>query len=245
MWPTFADGTRANIPSTIPKPALRIGTIASFLPERTFVFATQIGVSTSTSSSGKSLVASYQIRFAISEIANVSIGEFVRKDKQNENGLYPVFNGGISNTGYYDDFNMTKNKIIMSARGANAGYVNKVLVDYWAGNSCYSIDVKDRNKVNWVYLFYLLKNEERNFMINQQTASIPSVSKKQVETYKIPIPPLEIQNAIVTVLDRFEKYANDLSCGLPAEIEKRKQQYEYYRDLWLKFEDISEVQTAI
>ena len=46
-------------------------------------------------------------------------------------------------------------------------------------------------------------------------------------------------------MDRFEKYANDLSYGLPAEIEKRKQQYEYYRDLLLKFEDISEVQTAI
>ena len=77
---------------------------------------------------------------SIGEIANVSIGEFVRKDKQSDNAPYPVFNGGISNTGFYFEYNMTANKIIMSARGANAGFVNKVTTNYWAGNSCYSID---------------------------------------------------------------------------------------------------------
>ena len=57
---------------------------------------------------------------ALREIANVSIGEFVRKDKQSPDAPYPVFNGGTSNTGFYDEYNRTANKIIISARGANA-----------------------------------------------------------------------------------------------------------------------------
>ena len=54
----------------------------------------------------------------------------------------------------------------------------------------------------------------------------------------ISIPPLEVQNKIVDVLDRFDKLCNDLSDGLPAEIEARQKQYEYYRDLLLNFKEV-------
>ena len=52
---------------------------------------------------------------------------------------------------------------------------------------------------------------------------------------KIMIPPLEEQNRIVAILDRFDILTNDLTSGLPAEMEKRRQQYEYYRDKLLTF----------
>ena len=51
----------------------------------------------------------------------------------------------------------------------------------------------------------------------------------------IPIPPMEEQNRIVSILDRFDRLTNDLASGLPAEMEKRRQQYEYYRDKLLSF----------
>ena len=51
----------------------------------------------------------------------------------------------------------------------------------------------------------------------------------------IPIPPLSVQQRIVDILDRFDTLVNDLSQGLPAEIEARQQQYEYYRDRLLTF----------
>ncbi len=54
----------------------------------------------------------------------------------------------------------------------------------------------------------------------------------------IPIPPLAEQNRIVSILDRFDALTNDLTSGLPAEIEKRRQQYEYYRDKLLTFKRI-------
>jgi type I restriction enzyme S subunit len=89
----------------------------------------------------------------LGQIANITIGEFVHKNKQNINGKYPVYNGGISYTGFYDEYNNTANKIVMSARGANAGFVNKVLVDYWAGNSCYNISMKNSDLTNWHFVY--------------------------------------------------------------------------------------------
>jgi len=54
---------------------------------------------------------------------------------------------------------------------------------------------------------------------------------------RIPVPPLEDQERIVSILDRFDTLVNDLSSGLPAEIQARRQQYEHYRDRLLSFRE--------
>lgn len=169
----------------------------------------------------------------LGEVCEISIGEFVHKNLQKEEGIFPVYNGGQSYTGFYDKCNQKGNQIIMSARGANAGFVNRIFVDYWAGNSCYSI--KACNLVNWNFLYYYLKKEEKTFIDSQQRGSIPAVSKTQLQNFSIPIPPLSEQQRIVDILDRFDALVNDLSAGLPAEIEARRKQYEYYRDTLLTF----------
>ena len=56
-----------------------------------------------------------------------------------------------------------------------------------------------------------------------------------MESILIPIIPLSEQQRIVSILDRFDTLTTDLTQGLPAEIEKRRQQYEYYRDKLLTF----------
>lgn len=56
----------------------------------------------------------------------------------------------------------------------------------------------------------------------------------------VPVPPIEVQERIVKVLDNFDAICSDLGIGLPAEIEKRQKQYEYYRDKLLNFKDIEE-----
>ena len=60
-----------------------------------------------------------------------------------------------------------------------------------------------------------------------------------VKSYKIPLPSLVEQERIVAILDKFDALVNDLSEGLPAEIEARKWQYEYYRDKLLSFKKIA------
>jgi type I restriction enzyme S subunit len=67
---------------------------------------------------------------------------------------------------------------------------------------------------------------------NQYSLSISTIKK-----WKIPTPPLPVQKEIVTILDRFDALCNDLTSGLPAEIEARKKQYEYYRDKLLTFKE--------
>ncbi len=62
-----------------------------------------------------------------------------------------------------------------------------------------------------------------------------SLTGNTIAQYQMTIPPLDVQNRIVNVLDNFEKICSDLNIGLPAEIEARQKQYEYYRDKLLTF----------
>jgi len=66
-----------------------------------------------------------------------------------------------------------------------------------------------------------------------------NVSKKRLSELKIPIPPLEVQQKIVAILDKFDTLVNDLTYGLPAEIKLRRIQYEYYRNRLLSFKEKS------
>jgi type I restriction enzyme S subunit len=172
----------------------------------------------------------------IKDIATVSIGEFVHKNKQLPNGPYPVYNGGITNTGFYDEYNRTANKIIISARGANAGYVNRVFVDFWSGNSCYTVSVDDES-VDWNFVYYALKNSENKLRSIQQKGGIPAISKKQIEEFVIPLPPLPVQQEIVHILDNF----TELITEIESEIEARKKQYECYRDRLLSQEELNKL----
>ena len=65
----------------------------------------------------------------------------------------------------------------------------------------------------------------------------PLITAGQIKKIKIPVPPLLIQECIVKILDRFDTLCNDISKGIPAEIEARQKQYEYYRDKLLTFKE--------
>ena len=123
----------------------------------------------------------------LGSLTNITIGEFVIKTKQNPSSPYPVYNGGRSYTGFYDEYNNEANKIIISARGANAGFVNIIKQRYWAGNSCYSIKVINEN-IDLTFLFNYIKRFQRRFTDNQQAANIPSVSKGDVTKFKVLYP---------------------------------------------------------
>ena len=65
--------------------------------------------------------------------------------------------------------------------------------------------------------------------------SVASIRRPMLNAFPVPVPPLDVQKRIVNVLDNFEKICSDLNIGLPAEIEARQKQYEYYRDKLLTF----------
>ena len=67
-------------------------------------------------------------------------------------------------------------------------------------------------------------------------AAQPKLNQKNLNNIKIPLPPLPEQQRLVDILDRFDTLCNNISTGLPAEIDERQKQYKYYRDKLLTFE---------
>lgn len=172
----------------------------------------------------------------MADVCSIKKGVQLNKNKLKDEGLYPVINGGINPSGYWDEYNFDKNLITISQGGASAGYVNYMTTPFWAGAHCYvithCIDILD-----YKYLYYFVKMKQQTFMQCQYGAGIPSLSMKTINEIKIPVPPIEAQREIVNILDRFDKICNDISEGIPAEIEARQKQYEYYRDKLLTFHE--------
>ena len=79
---------------------------------------------------------------------------------------------------------------------------------------------------------YILSKKCRE---NIKVGNFPSVDMNKFKKIPILLPPLEVQKRIVEVLDNFEKICNDLNIDLPAEIEARQKQYEFYRNFLLTF----------
>lgn len=95
------------------------------------------------------------------------------------------------------------------------------------------------NKITVKYLYYYLKNRVDYFRtIGSQMGSMPQISLPVTEKFEIFLPSIKEQEKIVNILDKFDKLVNDISEGLPAEIELRRQQYEYYRNKLLNFEEL-------
>lgn len=87
------------------------------------------------------------------------------------------------------------------------------------------------------YLYHILA-DDRFFAYNMQCvkgAKMPRGNKQKIMEYKIPVPSLEEQYRIVSILDKFDTLTHSISEGLPREIELRKKQYEYYREQLLSF----------
>jgi type I restriction enzyme S subunit len=94
-----------------------------------------------------------------------------------------------------------------------------------------------KHSENPKFLAYYLQTSR--FNIDKQKyangTKVIDVSANNLAKIKIPVPPIEIQNEIVKILDNFSTYVSSLSEGLPAEIKARREQYEYYRNKLLTF----------
>ncbi|MGI0439744.1 restriction endonuclease subunit S [Helicobacter himalayensis] len=84
------------------------------------------------------------------------------------------------------------------------------------------------------FLFYYYQNINWSDYVSKG-GTILRLYNSNLSKIQIPLPPLEVQNAIVAILDKFDCLVNDLSKGIPAEIKARRQQYEYYREKLLSF----------
>ena len=145
-------------------------------------------------------------------------------------GKYPVYGstGIIART---DKAVYNKTNILLARVGANAGYTHLAYGSYDVSDNTLIVDV--RNEFNLKYIYYQLVNIGLNRYA--KGGGQPLVTAKQIKAVVIPVPVMHEQEKIVAILDRFDTLCNDISSGLPAEIEARQKQYEYYRDKLLSF----------
>lgn len=90
------------------------------------------------------------------------------------------------------------------------------------------------------YLYHLLMSSKLQGEMRKRASfggAVQNLNSDIVRNLEVAIPPIEKQKTITAILDKFDSLCNDLSAGLPAEIEARKKQYEYYRDKLLDFKE--------
>jgi type I restriction enzyme, S subunit len=119
--------------------------------------------------------------------------------------------------------------------GANAGTVFYRSGKFNITNVCGLLSVSDKAILMSKYLFYFLQKNAKAY-VNSGMGN-PKLMSNVMASIKIHIPSLQEQIRIVDILDRFDSLCNDISSGLPAEIEARQKQYEYYRDKLLTFKE--------
>lgn len=124
----------------------------------------------------------------------------------------------------------TMGKIAIIPDDAPEGIINQAL-----------LKLTPKNGVSNKYLRYCFEDTIAAQMNSEaRGGAIKNVASVAVlKDIKIQIPSVEEQNRIVTILDYFFDLCNDLSNGLPAEIEARQKQYEYYRDKLLTFKELT------
>ncbi len=135
---------------------------------------------------------------------------------------------------------LRKGDIIMARTGATFGKVLYFDSDFPSVYASFLIKIIPNEKILSRYYWHFTKTslywEQAKKLVT--TGGQPQFNTPAVKKIRIPIPPIKEQERIVSILDRFDKLCNDISEGLPAEIEARRKQYEYYRDKLLSFEEV-------
>lgn len=149
-----------------------------------------------------------------------------------ENGNIPVYQNCLSPLGYFDKSNRKANTTFVISAGA-AGQIGYSDIDFWSADDCFTFD--DVNLADNKFIFYYLQTQQSFIDSRVRRGSIPRISRDIFEKMEISLPTFEEQKRIVQILDRFDSLCNDISSGIPAEIEARHKQYEYYRDKLLSF----------
>ena len=171
----------------------------------------------------------------IKDICEPERGIRVVKSQLNSDGEFPVFQNTLTPMGYYDKYNCDDNSLYVVTAGS-AGEIGYCNSKSWMADDCLYFVNLNMIKQKYIYYYLLVKQDFIKSFVRK--ASVPRLSRDIIENLIIPVVSIKEQDKIIGLLDKFDSYCNDISQGLPAEIELRKQQYEYYRNKLLTFEEL-------
>ena len=153
-----------------------------------------------------------------------------------EKGKIPYY-GASGVVDYVNDYIFDGDYLLISEDGANlTARVTPIAFSIsgktWVNNHAHVLKFDEYATRRYVELY--LNSIDLSYYITG--AAQPKLNKKNLNSIPIPLPTLNKQKEIVEILDRFDSLCNDITSGIPAEIEARQKQYEYYRDKLLTFE---------
>lgn len=144
----------------------------------------------------------------------------------------PCFGGG-GLRGYVASHNQHGDLVLIGRQGALCGNVKRASGKFYATEHAVVVSPKSAVDIRWA--FHLLSHMNLNQYASKSAQ--PGLSVNMLKQLGVSVPPLPVQVATASILDKFDSLVNDLSVGLPAELAARRKQYEYYRDRLLTFEE--------
>ena len=169
----------------------------------------------------------------LGEVANLVRGKVISKDFIRDNaGIYPVYSSQTANDGvlgYIDSYMFDGDFLTWTTDGAYAGTIFRRKGRFNITNVCGLIDIKDQRLLQ-DYLYYWLSLIAKSYV--QEGMGNPKLMSNVASIILVPIPSLSEQQRIVSILDTFTSSISNLK----QQIEERRKQYEYERDLLLDLE---------
>ena len=156
----------------------------------------------------------------LSDICILEKGQQIDTSLLDDSKPYRYINGGIKESGYFDNFNTSGESVLISEGGASCGYINYVNENFWCGCHCYRLhDIKVFPK----YLFHALKANQQRIMALRTGSAMPNIQKSTIQKFELKIhDDSTSQKKVAIMLDK----CNEL-------IEKHKQTLEKY-DILIK-----------
>ena len=162
-------------------------------------------------------------------ISQIGTGSSDKKDAVSD-GQYPFFVRS-KNIERHNHFEYNEEAVIIPGEGGIGEIFHYINGPYALHQRVYRIHFTDRRIIT-KYAYYYLYNHFKKFIAAKAVnATVTSIRKPMIEEFPLAVPPIEVQEEIVKILDRFAEYAAELQ----AELQARKEQYEYYRNLLLSF----------
>lgn len=173
---------------------------------------------------------------SLGEIAEIGTGSS-NTNEELEVGEYPFFVRS-QEVRRKDTFEYDETAIITSGDGVGVGKIFHYIEGKYALHQrAYRIHIVDKSVNPKYYFYYMKSNFLRYIEKNAVNSSVTSIRRRMLDDFTVPIPSIEEQVRIVAILDRFDDLVNDITKKIPAEIDARQKQYEYYRDKLLTFKE--------
>ena len=170
----------------------------------------------------------------LSDIADIGTGSS-NTNESIDDGRYPFYVRSQEPL-RKNDYEFDETAIITAGDGVGVGKVfHYVEGKYALHQRAYRIHINSPEVLPRYYFHYMRTTFLSYIQKSMFQSSVASIRRPMLNAFPVPIPSLDVQQRLVNVLDNFETICSDLSIGLPAEIEARKKQYEYYRDVLLTF----------